>query len=280
MSIQYLPPHNHCYPPGVAVDSGGCEITTDPACGKTCTDEDSCRNNSAIMNALKKCCEDPKNIEHRNGVKLYPGEICASVVAHDMECKNSFKPDIQGECKSGQHVGDGCSYVPPQNGMPWIGWGGPGGPECECCYAQDGGAIPCGKAQNHPDCVMACSIGVSKPPPLESHRCGGSSGKPHHLYKNSCHTKKVGDKCTISRHGKTAPGKCKQALGGNELICAAGNLGSVIGGPSGQQKKKPAPSPSPSSSGKGMSTGEIIGISAGSVVGLGLLVTLGMAIAK
>ena len=291
---QYLPIPNKCYGNGVALDPEiGCEVTSGwpaipemnrPPCpAAKCSEdggENQCQDDPNFMSALKTCCEDSNNIRLRNGVKLYPGEICASVVAHDMECKNSFKPDIQGKCNPGQHVGDGCSYVPPQNGMPWIGWGGPGGPECECCYAQDGGVIPCGKAQNHPDCVMACSIGVSKPPPLESHMCGGSSGKPHHRYKNSCHTKKVGDKCTISRQGKTAPGKCKQALGGKALICAAGNLGGVIDGPSGQQKKKQAPSPSPSSSGKGMSTGEIIGISAGSVVGLGLLVTLGMAIAK
>ena len=103
--------------------------------------------------------------------------------------------------------------------------------------------------------------------------------KPRGRYKNSCHSKAAGDKCTIKKGSKTTTGICRQGLGGKALICAAGNLGGGIG-PNGQQKKKPAPSPSPSSSGKGMSTGEIIGISAGSVVGLGLLVTLGMAIAQ
>ena len=266
---QYLPQPNKCYGNGVALDPEiGCEATSGwpaipewhkPPCqGAKCSEdggENQCQDDPNFMRSLKSCCEDSNNFQYRNGVKLYPGEICASVVAHDMECKNSFKPDIQGKCNPGQHVGDGCSYVPPQNGMPWIGWGGPGGPECACCYAKDGSAIP------------------------ESHMCGGSSGKPHHHYKNSCHTKKVGESCTIKKGSKTTTGKCKQGLGGKALICAAGNLGGGIG-PNGQQKKKPAPSPSPSSSGKGMSTGEIIGISAGSVVGLGLLVTLGMAIAK
>jgi len=297
---QYLPQPNKCYGNGVALDPEiGCEATSGwpaipewhkPACqGAKCSEdggENQCQDDANFMYALKKCCEDPNNIRHRNGVKLYPGEICANVVANDMSCKNSFKPDIQGECKSGQHVGDGCSYVPPQNGMPWIGWGGPGGPTCECCINEDGQIVPCGNSQNHPDCHEACALGVSSSMRQElsknprAHMCSGSkSGKPHQTFKNSCHSKTAGDKCTIKKGSKTAPGICKQGFGGNELICAAGNLGGGIG-PNGQQKKKPAPSPSPSSSGKGMSTGEIIGISAGSVVGLGLLVTLGMAIAK
>lgn len=97
----------------------------------------------------------------------------------------------------------------------------------------------------------------------------GPVPKPHH---QAC--KKVGQSCKMTNPmGNVKDGKCVKNEGGFE--CKPHGFGqNVIGGPS---PKKP---PSPSSSGKGHSTGEIIAISAGSVVGLALVITLGMSLAK